>query len=162
MMKIEYTFLDRTGWARGQWDDEPDKIQWQDEATGYPCLIKRNNIGALCGYVGVSEGHPLYRKDYNDVDGVYAHGGLTYADACQEDPSHHGICHIPEPGEPDHVWWFGFDCAHAGDYMPGYPAALREIGLKYHSHDTYRNLAYVQEECRQLAQQLKEIADANQ
>lgn len=158
MMKIEYTFIDRSGWARGAWDDEPDKIQWQDETTGYPCLIKRNNIGALCGYVGVSEGHPLFQQDYTDVDVLQPHGGLTYSNMCVEDPNNHGICHIPEPGEPEHVWWFGFDCAHWDDYMPGYPAALSRFQPR---PGVYRTLAFVQNECRQLALQLKEIADAN-
>lgn len=32
------------------------------------------------------------------------HGGLTYSDRCHDD-----ICHVPAPGEPDDVWWFGFD-----------------------------------------------------
>lgn len=155
MMKIEYTFLDRNGWSRGKWDDEPDKIQWQDEATGYPCLIKRNRMGALCGYVGVSEGHPYFQKHYDDVD-VSAHGGLTYSDMCQEDPENHGICHLPEPGEPEHVWWLGFDCGHYDDFMPGYGSwSMRPIP-EIMKRGTYRDVPFVQEECRQLAQQLKE------
>jgi hypothetical protein len=56
----EYRTIDKTLWPRGEWDDEPDKMQWQDEATGLPCLIVRGPVGALCGYVGVPEGHPCF------------------------------------------------------------------------------------------------------
>lgn len=35
----EYTTKDKSDWPRGEWDNEPDKVQFQDEATGLPCLI---------------------------------------------------------------------------------------------------------------------------
>ena len=50
----QYSTMDKTGWGPGEWTDEPDKLQWVDEATGFDCLIVRNSLGALCGYVGVS------------------------------------------------------------------------------------------------------------
>ena len=62
------------------------------------------------------------------------HGGLTYAEAEDED------------------WTFGFDCAHAGDATPGH----RPSG-------TYRTFAYVREEVESLARQLRHfhsVADA--
>ncbi len=63
MKTIEYRTLDRTEWQRGQWDSEPDKKQWLDEATGLPCLIVRQReAGHLCGYVGVPKSHPLHGK----------------------------------------------------------------------------------------------------
>lgn len=65
----------------GPWTNEPDKAQWIDEATGLDCLIVRNRMGALCGYVGVPEGHPAHRQDYDNVD-ADAHGGLTFAGGC--------------------------------------------------------------------------------
>ena len=159
----EYRTIDKTSWPRGEWDDEPDKMQWQDEATGLPCLIVRGPVGALCGYVGVPEGHPHFGKDYNDCTPltpleenqhyIDVHGGLTYADACQatDDESRH-ICHVPSPGEPDHVWWFGFDCAHAGDLCPKYWSEERYAGYGYES---YRSLAYVKREVARLARQLQ-------
>ena len=42
MKDIVYDTQDKRTWPRGVWDDEPDKKQWRDEATGYPCLIVRN------------------------------------------------------------------------------------------------------------------------
>src|SRR4051794_33398699 len=49
------------------------------------------------------------------------HGGITFASGCQKssDPSR-GVCHVPEDGRPDDVWWFGFDCAHCDDLSPKY------------------------------------------
>jgi hypothetical protein len=80
-----------------------------------------------------------------------AHGGITFADACQksDDPSK-GICHLPEPGEPDNVWWFGFDCSHCDDLSPAY--MTRQSGLRWYGE--YRDINYVKAEIRGLAQQL--------
>lgn len=161
----EYTTIDRKalGWPSGEWDGEPDKVQWRDEATGMACLAVRNRrAGNWCGYVGVSPEHPLHGKGYDEAGIFEVHGGLTFADECQpaEDESQ-GICHVPEPGEPDHVWWFGFDCAHAWDFSPydkkmeierGYPFTIM-------SDQEYRRLDYVKAECRGLAAQLKEAAN---
>lgn len=57
---------DKASWGPGPWHDEPDKIQWVDEETGLDCLIVRNHGGALCGYVGVPDGHPAYGVGYSD------------------------------------------------------------------------------------------------
>lgn len=152
METIEYKNpgLDRQAWPTGEWDNEPDKKQWQDEATGLPCLIVRNWSGALCGYVGVSPSHPLYGKGYDEKD-VEVHGGLTFADKCQEGVNECGtICHKAPAGEDD-VWWFGFDCHHYGDYAPS-DSADRTY---WRDVCTYRNIEYVESEIKSLASQLK-------
>lgn len=151
----EYTFIDKSLWGVGPWSTEPDKIQFSDEATGLPCLIVRTpHSGHLCGYVGVAEGHPYFGKDYDHAE-CEVHGGLTFADFCQEKSKEHGICHIPGPGEPDRVWWLGFDCAHGGDASPARQS--RELLKLYvrDSSDVYRTVAYVRGECAKLAAQLK-------
>jgi hypothetical protein len=151
MKTIEYRTIDKSAWLDGPWKDEADKIQWQDEATGLPCLIVRNAFGGhLCGYVGVPEGHSLFKMPYTDAD-VTAHGGLTFSDTCQPDAEEHGICHLPDEGESDHVWWLGFDCAHSHDYCPGY-AKLRLSVLA--SGGTYKTIEYVRNECADLAKQI--------
>ncbi len=106
-----------------EWDNEPNELQWVDETTSLRCAISRNHGGALCGYVNIPESHSLYGVGYDDID-ASCHGGLTYAGASGLDG-----------------WWVGFDCAHSGDLSPAYPD-VRGI---------YRNLAYVQNECRELA-----------
>jgi len=151
METLQYTYLDKSEFGPGPWDNEPDKVQWPDRQTGLPCLaVRHQTLGNWCGYVGVAESHPYFRKDYDDelVD-IKAHGGLTFSGLCAHDDKEHGICHNPAPGEPDRVWWFGFDCAHAYDYAPGLATTI-----KWHE-DVYRDLAYVQRECASIARQLK-------
>ncbi|AMN41092.1 hypothetical protein [Rhodoplanes sp. Z2-YC6860] len=215
MERIEYrNVIDKTDWKRGPWNDEPDKIQWQDAETGLACLIVRGPVGALCGYVGVPAGHPFHGLDYGSCPqscgGDYcdhrpessldAHGGITFASGCSDlsrdrwekwrsrkpelerdakkYPSGDAaqslkewtgcfdnyeawaergharfICHTPGPGEPDNTWWFGFDCAHAGDICP----SMSRLGLRSMSGDygeVYRDIDYVTAECQKLAKQL--------
>lgn len=158
--------IDRSRWPKGPWDGEPDKVQWIDEATGLDCLIVRNGSGNLCGYVGVPEGHPFFLVGYSDcpppvkcdVEALWCehspghvtnvHGGLTYSNLCA---GH--ICHVPEAGRPDRVWWLGFDTAHSGDVTPGYPESLRAL----FANGTYKDVPYVKAECARLAEQLATV-----
>jgi hypothetical protein len=174
-----YTTVDKSEWCDGPWQDEPDKIQWKDAATGLPCLVKRGPMGVWCGYVGVPPGHPAYGQDYNNVrvpggdeDGwPDVHGGLTYADHCAEGPEESSICHVPEPGEPDHVWWLGFDCGHSGDISPRMEADRRkryeETGDPLWAPDryspwpeSYKTLDYARREVTKLASQLAAASSA--
>ncbi|MEJ7745270.1 MAG: hypothetical protein WKF61_00645 [Luteimonas sp.] len=154
MKAIEYRTIDKSDWARGEWDNEPDKMQFADEVTGLPCLVVRGSSGGLCGYVGVAENHPLFGKGYDEAD-IDVHGGLTFADKCRphESGEQRGICHIPSEGEPDHVWWFGFDCAHAWDFTPAY-SGRPEAWFRQCHDETYRDIGYVKSEIRGLARQL--------
>ena len=70
MKRIEYFTQDKSEWEDGAWQTEPDKIQYMDEEFGFPCLILRNQLGALCGYVGVPSTHKAFEQDYNDAGGV--------------------------------------------------------------------------------------------
>lgn len=154
--------VDRSKWSRGPWDDEPDKKQWIDEATGLPCLVVRSPLGHLCGYVGVSNGHPLFEKSYWDAD-VDVHGGPTYSDHCGGD-----ICHLVEDGDDDNVWWIGFDCAHSGDASPWRDDMFRSLskftdllsGVRSFGTEAYRSFAYVERECKSLASQLSAMVSA--
>lgn len=159
----------------GPWMNEPDKRHWVDAATGLDCLMVRNRMGAWCGYVAVTEGHPFFGVGYSEcVEGcgndewcyehspdgrVEVHGGLTYASFCREssEGEGHGICHVPFEGRPERVWWLGFDCNHAGDLAP-YSAALAERGNpRPIAGDEYRDVAYVEAECASLARQLAAV-----
>lgn len=172
----ENRFLNKSTWGDGPWQKEPDKIQWTDERTGLPCLgVRHPTSGHWCGYVGVSEGHPAFGLHYNKADalaepdengyhGLDVHGGLTFSDFCDEHPDAEaqGICHVPQPGQPEKVWWLGFDCGHAFDLCPAYDVYLRHQGIPtfrsawFGTH--YRTLEYVQEECAKLATQLRAMA----
>lgn len=150
METIEYRTVDKSMWREGPWQNEYDKKQWQDEETGLPCLVVRGPIGALCGYVGVPKSHPLHGEEYWGID-VDVHWGLTYAGLCAKNYAEsEGVCHKPSPGEPDNVWWFGFDCAHSGDDCDpmGHRSSYSDPG------DVYRDTSFVERECRSLARQL--------
>jgi hypothetical protein len=224
MQLIEYRdVVDKAGWQAGPWNDEPDKIQWQDELTGLPCLIVRGSVGALCGYVGVNPGHPWHGLsygicplgaqcpqrnednhwcDHTPESVLNVHGGVTFSAGCAGLSRPHWerwcermlarrdearqyprgdaaralaewatgledydawvarargryVCHLAAPGEPDEVWWFGFDCAHAGDVCP----AMSSYGVRSMMGDhgeTYKGVAYVTAQCQALAKQLDE------
>lgn len=146
MDTIEYRTIDKSAWPRGPWDNEPDKRQWSDIATGLPCLAVRGPGGNWCGYVGIAEGHPYFAMDYDHAS-VEVHGGLTFSDFCAHGAEASNICHVPGPGEPDRVWWLGFDCAHFGDFSPQYDNSPNDEGI-------YRDLSYVTDQCVSLAAQL--------
>lgn len=163
---LQNTFIDKSTWAMGPWKKEPDKVQWTDAATGLPCLAVRHpHSGHWCGYVGVIEGHPAFGLYYDDANKLApenedeyrafdVHFGLTYSAFCQEEENaeEQGVCHVPQPGEPEKVWWLGFDCAHYPDISPRY-----DTGSLRKEWATYKTLGYVQKECAKLARQLKEV-----
>lgn len=144
-------------WPKGPWSDELDRLEWR--FLGFPCMIQRGPMGALCGYVGVPPGHSAYDKDYGELE-VSVHGGLTFANRCSG-----SICHVPEPGESDEVFWLGFDCGHAYDLSPSM-VLFHENFDRTHPQfrdvprdEVYRDLAYVKEQVELLAIQLKAMAD---
>ncbi len=101
-------------WPPGPWDTEPDRFEWRSaEFPQLALLTVRNRMGAWCGYVGLPPGYWRYGVGYDELP-LDAHGGLTFSDRC-----HGHICHEPAPGEPEHVWWLGFDCLHYRDTSPG-------------------------------------------
>jgi hypothetical protein len=139
--------------GEGPWLDEPDRYEWR--LDGLACLITRNDsLGTLCGYVGVPPGHPWHGKHY-DAPLAEVHGGLTFAGPCT---GH--ICHVPQPGEPDDVWWLGFDCGHCFDITPALSQIMGRVLEECPTPDwmpktVYRDLEYVRGEVERLAAQAK-------
>jgi hypothetical protein len=163
METIEYRdAVDKSGWPSGPWQSEPDKKQWEDPATGMPCLIVRGPAGALCGYVGVALGHPCFGRDYchEAVTALEVHGGITFGNRCQPNaPEARGICHKVGKGENDEVWWLGFDCAHLHDLCPMIELLhWRGLHGQRQRDETYKDWAYVTREVEKLAQQLAKVA----
>lgn len=166
-------------------------VEREFEHAGYKCVVTFGVIGHRCDYVGIPKSHSLYGKDYQEhldikktdigdreISGVFpllgacldederirieayfqCHGGITFADGGENSKY---------PIESD-LWWFGFDCAHAGDKadltyaMQKFPDRQKEyrtrliIENKYHiEDDVIRTEEYVAEECKKLAEQLK-------
>jgi hypothetical protein len=149
-------FATKSEWGPGPWQHEPDRLEWR-HASGLPCLIVRNGMGSLCGYVGVPPEHPFYMRHYDQCE-VHVHGGLTFSRHCSGE-----ICHKPEPGEERDIWWLGFDCAHYRDLMPAMRtlSAVRLFASLNRSDETYKPIAYVQPEVERLAEQVKEAGNGD-
>jgi hypothetical protein len=141
----------KASWGDGPWQREPDRAEWWID--GLPCIaLRHDKWGTWCGYVGVPRGHAFWGLFYGDLRSVRlgwwgprVHGGLTWS-------SDSSALDLP-PG----YWWFGFDCGHGEDLVPGRAAMLARVVPSYlqrRTWETYRDLAYVQEECLGLARQL--------
>lgn len=146
--------VDKSKWMDGEWKSEPDKIEWRDEKSNFPCLIVRGPHGALCGYVGIDNTHPYFEKEYDHSDiendhNIKVHFGLTYSRLCNDNGK---ICHIPLSGESDNIWWFGFDCAHCTDFCPKWTEDL--MSFPPNNSEIYKNIDFVINEVTKLASQL--------
>lgn len=155
-----YKTVDKTGWGDGPWQTEPDRIEWTDDNTGYPCVINRHERhGQLNGYVGLPFDHPCWGHDHDSID-VDVHGGLTYA---SQTPPPRDWTRADGGVEPDGNWWVGFDCGHYMDAHPGLDALLRSIGheptdlgidIPEAFLPSYKPIEYVRQEVATLADQL--------
>lgn len=183
----EIYYVDDAGMSDG--DDhrlgEADKVAWRDPATDYECIMMRASDGGyLSGYVGVPRDHPLWGWKYEAIPvdiGIEVHGGLTYAKQCEDGPSPERrpsaearrICHVPRGAtghvptdhatgyrvDDEHAWWFGFDCDHVYDVVPDPVVDRRQRFLAAEVGSEYRDDGYVYREVRNLAAQLRAIAD---
>lgn len=164
----------------GPWLGEADKLSWIDPATGFECILMRENPdGFLSGYVGVPVSHPLFGWEHEAVTvdiGIDVHGGLTYSQICQDGPSPQRslsrearrICHVIVGHAPlQHAsahrageghWWFGFSCDQVYDIVPGRQRD-RPRFMAAETSAEYRDDAYVVREILILAAQLKAIED---
>lgn len=127
----------RERWGEGIWQDEPDEIAWADPITGTNCLMRKNDLGAWCGYIGVPSEDLL---DGVDIDSISVHGGVTYTS--QEMPGR-GFSHKD-------LMWIGFDCCHMYDFVPGMAASYPNHRI----NTIYRNREYVENEIRRMISQL--------
>jgi hypothetical protein len=135
------------------WVDEPDRLEWRH--NGVPCLIVRNDMGALCGYVAAPLGTEaqVWAELGEQLEDA-AHGGITFSGPCREGGR---ICHAPAPGEPD-AFWYGFDCAHSGDLVPWYVEHSDRfpdnLAFSLTRGDVYRDVTYVKAACERMAELL--------
>lgn len=164
------------------WLDEPDHDEFISH--GLQCVMHRDpHFKSWCGYVGVPETHTLFGVSFHDhipypdvwrerainldeqgvINTIIAlfdpdevptgfapfsmvfgvHGGMSFSEPRREFP---------------HLWFFGFDCSHAGDYAPGMHEVLEDFPTlaAHHLQGVYRSFDYVRGECTQLAAQLSE------
>lgn len=133
-----------------------------------------------CGYVAIPKDHPLHGVAYNTKHvalrwdhlqsqtigkrgvlpvfcaalrdeseqhvspDVYfdVHGSITYSDGGDD-----------YPARGDGLWWFGYDCSHAGDLTK------RDEREGWGREGVFRDADYCIEECESLASQLEAVRD---
>jgi hypothetical protein len=81
-------------------------------ASGLRAMVLMHDaLGHRCGYVGIPDSHPLHGVSYlhkhaslgmKPEEKFDVHGGLTFSGTLKS-------------GNDPRLWWYGFDCAHAGD-----------------------------------------------
>ena len=117
-----------------EWDNEPDRVEFTH--CGLRCLILRGPIGSLNGYVELPESSSAWGMDHTWDDPFEVHGGITFS----------GYLNSLQ-GESEMIYVIGFDTAHAWDLPPkmSWPA----------SAGTYKNLEFVTNETKSLAEQIQ-------
>jgi hypothetical protein len=118
---------------------------------GFQWVVTANPRGFRCGYVVISEGHELHKKDYFDIN-INCHGGLTFGD------EFHWV---------ENTWAIGFDCNHSYDAMDesimSYELKLarEEHSELYedHPYSEVRGFEYVRSECLSIIDQITEMED---
>lgn len=137
------------------WESEPDVLEFVDESTGYRCFIQRHpELKHLCGYVELPEKHKLYGETNVDNDfflNLEVHGGVTYAKGKRFEDIYRAVPVFIDEYVPYVV---GFDCGHVGDLSPYFLTRGMSQALPY---ETYKDIDYVTNECKNLAKQLKEL-----
>ena len=154
-----YTSEQKKEWfGYGEWVEELDYVDFIH--AGLQCKVIRLVHfewdgsafgGYLCAYVEIPEGHFLYNNVNLSLDkevNFDIHGGIT-----------HNVL-----AEGFHI--IGFDCAHSCDYVPSTELFKKNIELfpipeefkKYSLFNpVYRNMNYVIEECKCLANQISKL-----
>lgn len=148
------------------WENEPDSDSFTFTRADLDCRLLRNpEMLTWCGYVRIPDDHPHAGSLWTDADRFYdVHGGLTWKGP------------LPQWNEPGNLW-FGFDCAHAGDYLPGMTELFmrlqqldsakapsmealmaEEARLPAYLKPVYRTFEYARQELKNLASQVYEYA----
>lgn len=134
-------------YAIPEWEREPDIKEF--EYKGYQCLIKRiPTMLFLCGYAAI----PNFIEGREDflIDNLCPHGGVTLS----EYPDGDYLPLLNSSGE--RLYWIGFDCGHSCDMIPGL-----DIRMVFKSEAKYRNMTYVEQEIKEMVNQIIENIQNN-
>ena len=158
------------------------KIESQFIHKTFPCVVIMTDGSYRCGYVAIPKKHKLYGVTYNTNKMILrkwmdkkpnekigkrgiipvvchsgkglspevafdVHGSITFSEKTKDYP-----VKLNAPG-----WWYGFDCAHAGDGKD--LSKISPNKRKYYTNfegDIIRSKSYVIKECKRLAEQLSD------
>jgi hypothetical protein len=124
--------IDKSKFPEGPWTTEPDTASWVDRE--FPCAIRRNFAGALCGYIGVPVDHPFFSAPAHQTLQEYVEHTIEV---------HGDVTLFKKIGD---FYWIGFDCCHLGDFAPN----VGDIA----SGEAYRDFAYVQGQVKSMVDQV--------
>lgn len=152
-------------------------------AAGLRAVVLMGDMGHRCGYVGVDNDHPLFAIDYRETHpsltldtkrSTEKMSPLAVLCAAGKDASElntpelvfevHGCITYSGAGGgkypvESNLWWYGYDCAHAGDL----PEPDSQMGRVYaemgfaERDGVVRTLDFCIAECEALAKQLAEV-----
>jgi hypothetical protein len=111
-------------------ESEGDYFEWINTLN---CFIRRNSMGAWCGYTIIPKSFPL---DFEQEINLNCHGGITYQSI-----------------NTDGNLVVGFDCAHHGDLIP-------KLGVNF-DFSIYRDKQYVIDEVNNMVEQILKIVQVN-
>ncbi len=125
-------------------------VEKQFQYKGHDCICVFTRNGYRCGYVSTT-----LHRDYDDFD-IDCHWGLTFSGA------------LPEEYSPKEAFYVGFDCGHCCDGIDVKSAydygmiddttkEYLEKSFYYLSDCPVRDIAYVVEQCKKIADQLEEL-----
>lgn len=110
--------------------NEGDFFIWTNH---FECYIKRNGLGAWCGYTVLPSSLPI---DLDKEIDINCHGGITY-----QQKNEKGDLVI------------GFDCCHSGDYVPEYYEYLNGSDIEA----TYKDKQFAIDEVNYMVEQVLKI-----
>lgn len=127
--------------------------EWQSSSTGYMCRVIASDMGFRFGYVGMNNNSVYFGKDYSEEHDILKNTPELYFEV------HGGITFSGEHKDSS-LWWFGYDCGHAGDgrdlSLITNPRVL-SIYQKYPDEgDPIRTLDFCIIQCEKLAEQMKQ------
>lgn len=138
-------------WPAGPWHDEPDRIDWVDPPTGVPCMMRRNDFGAWCGYVAIPPTHPWVNLSRDEMSpSPHCHGGLTFKDHWEDWKPENGD-RYRDADIGTTLPWIGFDCHHGFDLGPALSSDHSD------ENRVYRDVQYVTAEVVHLAQHVIDV-----
>ena len=103
--------------------------------SDYHCIIKRNRLNFLCGYVVLDSNIKIELDVLNSLE---VHGGITYMEYETIDSKEKLV--------------IGFDCGHCCDYIP-----VSE--LNFNENAIYKNVDFVKKELKKIIDQIDELLE---
>lgn len=113
--------------------------------------VELDNVGIINVFIEVMSGIDIAEDNSIPVSFLLpVHGGLTWA-------NHYEML----PKREKKLWWFGFDCMHSGDFVPGLhdeQMSPYSFPTRYTKQLVYRDQDYVTNQVKQLAEKLRLLA----